>query len=109
MVGQLSPVSGSASPREVPEPDQNGDPARDGPTCIPTFGKPRYVLLDELPDPRGSDPVDRDRADEVALQHDNLLSEKEVIMRERPALCCRTSAPSPAPVASGGEKPSSAT
>ena len=59
---------------------------------IVLLGQPNNVTLDRLADPRCTDSVYSRRADEISIEHDNLLSEKtvqEIIAQVGVVMCPR--------------------
>jgi hypothetical protein len=63
--------------RKLSEPEQNGHASKNIPSSVVLLAKPYDVTLDRLANPRCTDTVDGSRANEISIQHDNLLSARE--------------------------------
>jgi hypothetical protein len=65
---------------------EDGHPYKNIPSGVVLLGEPHNVTLHRVANPGCPDSVDRGRADEIAVQHDDLLSAREaqeIIVRSR--------------------------
>ena len=71
---------------KLSESEQDGHPYKNIPRGVVSLAEPHDVPLDRATNPGCTDSVDGGRADEIAVQHDNLLSAREaqeIIVRSR--------------------------
>jgi hypothetical protein len=69
MAREIGDGPGAVPGGELPEGEQKRDPPVHALGAVAFPGQPGYVTLDLRPDPRGPDPVDGLRLDEIVLQH----------------------------------------
>jgi hypothetical protein len=71
---------------KLSEPEQDRHPSKNVPRGVVSLAEPYNVTLDCVANPGCTDSVDSGRADEIAVQHENLLSAREaqeIIVRSR--------------------------
>jgi hypothetical protein len=90
MSGKLLPTVCTCFLRILSKSEQDWHTYKDIPSGVALLAEPYNVALDRVADPGGMDSIDRSRADEIAIQHENLLSlgeAPEIIARSTYLLC----------------------